>query len=51
MPDGGGEIVPVAVGHGEPVIAERQMELALFEGPGNALKVGSREEVRRRGGT
>ena len=32
MPDGGGEIVPIAVRHGEPVIAERQMELALFEG-------------------
>jgi hypothetical protein len=49
VPDSGSEIVPVAVRHGEPIIAERQMELALFEGPGNALKVGGREEVRRGG--
>src|SRR5262245_42644835 len=43
--DSRGEIVPIAVGHGESIIAERQMELALFEGPGNALKVGGREEI------
>src|SRR5205814_7483120 len=50
MLDGSGEIVPVAVGHGEPVVAERQMELALFKGAGNALKVSGGEEIRRGGG-
>src|SRR5438067_5880962 len=50
MLDCSGEIVPVAVGHSEPVVAERQMELALFECPGNALKVGGGKEIWRGGG-
>ena len=44
--DGLGEVVAVAVGHGEPIVEEGQVEARVLEGARDALEVPGREEVR-----
>ena len=45
----GGRVVAAEVRHGQPVVEERHMELALFQRAGDALVVLGGEEVRHRG--
>ena len=47
MLDGRGEILPVDIGHGQPVVEEGHMKFAILQRPGDALVVVRREEIRR----